>query len=426
VIDLDAPKNNDWLAANQVTIAEGQHTRRPDMGPFVNGLPLAPEGYSLEPRNGLTPMGPAGTMPSPPPPSVSAMTDSEGIVPHASEFLLYRTEDGRARVEVRFDGETVWLTQAAMAALFQTTPQTITRHVAAIYAEGELEKGATCTSHVQVQTEGARRVRRHVRHYSLPVIIAVGYRVRSTRGTQFRQWATARLEEYVVKGFTMDDARLKNPPGPGVPDYFDELLARIRDIRSSEKVFWRKVLQIYATSIDYEPSAEASQRFFATVQNKMHWAAHGHTAAEVIAARADAGKPNMGLSTWAGAVPRKTDVTVAKNYLATDELDALNRIVSAYLEFAELQALGRRPMHMAGWIAKLDDFLRLGEREILAHAGTVSHDVAVTRAESEYERFSVDRASLPSPAEQDFDESVRAVKQIESRRGPQGKRSGKA
>ena len=350
------------------------------------------------------------------------MTNADDIVPRDAEFLLYRTEDGRARVEVRFGGETAWLTQAAMAALFQTTPQTITRHVAAIYAEGELDEAATCTSYVQVRTEGARRVRRHVKHYSLPVIIAVGYRVRSTRGTQFRQWATARLEEYVVKGFALDDARLRNPPGLGVPDYFDELLARIRDIRSSEKVFWRKVLQIYATSIDYDPSVEASQRFFATVQNKMHWAAHGHTAAEVIVARADAGKPSMGLSTWAGDVPRKIDVAVAKNYLAADELDALNRIVTAYLEFAELQALGRRPMHMADWIARLDDFLRLGDREILEHAGTVSHEIAVARAESEYERFAAHRATLASPVEQDFDESVRAVKQIEGRRTPQVKR----
>ena len=354
------------------------------------------------------------------------MTDSEGIIPHDAEFLLYRTEDGRARVEVRFDGETAWLTQAAMAELFQTTPQNIGQHVAAIYTEGELDPAATCKQYFQVRCEGSRDVRRNLRHYSLPVVIAVGYRVRSTRGTQFRQWATARLDEYVVKGFTMDDARLKNPPGPGVPNYFDELLARIRDIRSSEKVFWRKVLQIYATSIDYDPSAEASQRFFATVQNKMHWAAHGHTAAEVIAARADAGKPNMGLSTWAGAVPRKTDVTDAGNYLAADELDALNRIVSGYLDFAELRALGRRPMHMADWIAKLDDFLRLGEREILEHAGKVSHDVAVARAESEYERLSAHRATLPSPVEHDFDESLQAVKEIESRRAPHGKRSRKA
>jgi len=353
------------------------------------------------------------------------MTDSGGIAPRDAEFLLYRTEDGRARVEVRFDGETAWLTQAGLAELFQTTPQNITQHIAAIYAERELEEAPTCKSHLQVRREGPRDVRRRLKHYSLPVIIAVGCRVRS-RGTQFRQWATARLEKYVVKGSTMDDARLKNPPGPGVPDYFDELLARIRDIRSSEKAFWRKVLRIYATSIDYDPSAEASQRFFATIQNKMHWAAHGHTAVEVIAARADAGKPNMGLSAWAGDVPRKTDVTVAKNYLAADELDALNRIVSAYLEFAELQAIGRRPMHMADWIAKLDDFLRLGEREILEHAGRVSHDVAVARAESEYGRFSEHRATLPSPVELHFDESVQAVKQIESRRGPQGKRSPKA
>jgi len=304
------------------------------------------------------------------------MTDSEGIIPHEAEFLLYRTEDCRARVEVRFDGETAWLTQAGLAELFQTRSQNISQHIAAIYTERELDQAATCKQYLQVQREGSRQVRRHLKHHSLPMILAVGYRVRSARGTQFRQWATARLEEYVVKGFAMDDARLKNPPGPGVPDYFDELLARIRDIRSSEKVFWRKVLQIYATSIDYDPSADASQRFFATVQNKMHWAAHGQTAAEVIAARADAGKPNMGLSSWIGAVPRKSDVTVAKNYLAADELDALNRIVSGYLEFAELQALGRRPMYMADWIAKLDDFLRLGERDIIGHAGTVSHDMS--------------------------------------------------
>ena len=338
------------------------------------------------------------------------MTD---LLHRQPEFLLYQTEDGRARVEVRFDGEMAWLTQAAMAALFQTTPQTITRHIAAIYAEAELEEGATCTAYVQVRAEGARRVRRNLRHYSLPVVIAVGYRVRSARGTQFRQWATARLEEYVVKGFTMDDERLKNPPGPGVPNYFDELLARIRDIRSSEKVFWRKVLQIYATSIDYDPSAEASQRFFATVQNKMHWAAHGHTAAEVIAARADADQPNMGRSTWAGDVPRKSDVTVARNYLAADELDALNRIVSAYLEFAELRALGRRPMHMADWIAKLDDFIRITDRQILTHAGKISHDTARLKAEAEYDTFRVAQAALPQPVDQHFQEAIDELKKIE-------------
>jgi hypothetical protein len=216
--------------------------------------------------------------------------------PPEAEFLLYQTEDGRTRVEVRFEGDTLWLTQAALAALFQTTPQNITQHIAAIYSERELEEGATCKSFLQVREEGPRRVQRNLKHYSLPVILAVGYRVRSHRGTQFRQWATARLDEYLRKGFTLDDARLKNPPGPGGPDYFDELLARIRDIRSSEMLFWKKVLEIYATSIDYDPNTDASQRFFATVQNKMHWAAHGHTAAEIIIARADATKPNMGLT----------------------------------------------------------------------------------------------------------------------------------
>ena len=350
------------------------------------------------------------------------MTDSGGIIPHA-EFLLYQAEDGRARVEVRFVGETAWLSLGQIAALFQRHKSVISRHIKNVFAEGELRREAVVARFATTGPDGKTY---QVEYFSLDVIISVGYRVRSTRGTQFRQWATARLEEYVVKGFTMDDARLKNPPGPGVPDYFDELLARIRDIRSSEKVFWRKVLQIYATSIDYDANAEASQRFFATVQNKVHWAAHGHTAAEVIAARADADQPNMGLSTWAGALPRKTDVTVAKNYLAADELDALNRIVSAYLEFAELQALGRRPMHMADWIAKLDDFLRLGDRDLLEHAGKISHDVAVARAESEYERFAAHRASLPAPVEHDFDESVQAVKAIEGRRAPQGKRGRKA
>jgi hypothetical protein len=316
------------------------------------------------------------------------------------------------------------MTQAGLAELYHTSPQNITQLIAAIYAEGELEEAATCKSNLQVRREGSRDVRRQLKHYSLPVVLAVGYRVRSGRGTQFRRWATARLEEYVVKGFTMDDVRLKNPPGPGVPDYFGELLARIRDIRSSEKVFWRKVLEIYATSIDYDPSAEASQSFFATVQNKIHFAAHGHTAAEVIAERADADKPNMGLSTWAGAVPRKTDVTVAKNYLTADELQTLNLVVSAYLEFAELQAMNRRPMHMADWIAKLDEYLRLSDREVLDNAGQVSHEVSVAKAEAQYDRFAKQRAELPSQVERDFEVSVQAVKQIERGRG-RGKRGKK-
>lgn len=344
------------------------------------------------------------------------MNDENAPLPREAEFLLYQTEDGRTRVEVRFAGDTLWLTQAALAALFQTTPQNITQHISAIYAERELEEASTCKPFLQVREEGLRRVQRSLKHYSLPMILAVGYRVRSHRGTQFRQWATARLDEYLRKGFTLDDARLKNPPGSGVLDYFDELLARIRDIRSSEKIFWKKVLEIYATSIDYDPHTESSQLFFATVQNKMHWAAHGHTAAEIIITRADATKPNMGLTSWAGDVPRRADVSTAKNYLAAEELEALNRIVNAYLEFAELQALNRKPMYMAQWISKLDDFLRLSEREVLLHAGTVSRETAVAKAEREYIRFSTQRAASPTPVETHFSEALREVRQLEKKR----------
>ncbi len=351
------------------------------------------------------------------------MTDEKGITRREAEFLLYQTEDGRTRVEVRFDGETAWLTQASLAELYQTTPQNITQHIGAIYQEHELEEGATCKSFLQVRHEGPRRVQRSLKHYSLPMILAVGYRVRSPRGTQFRRWATARLEEYLVKGFTLDDQRLK---GAGGGEYFEELLARIRDIRSSEKVFWRKVLEIYATSIDYDPRAEASQRFFATVQNKMHWAVHGQTAAELIAARADATKPNMGLTSWTGERLRKADVTIAKNYLAYDELDALNRIVTAYLEFAELQAMNRKPMYMKDWIAKLDEFLQLSEREILTHAGTVPHEGAVAKAELEYDRFAAERRALPSPVERHFEEAARELRKLEKKRPARELGTGKA
>jgi hypothetical protein len=254
----------------------------------------------------------------------------------SGQVLLYQSQDGTTRIEVRMEGNTVWLPQRAMAELFQTTKQNISLHIQNIFEEQELDPAATVKQHLTVQTEGGREVRRAVDHYNLDVIIAIGYRVRSQRGTQFRIWATERLREYLVKGFTMDDDRLKRAGGG---DYFEELLARIRDIRSSERVFWRKVLDIYATSIDYDPSAEASLLFFKTVQNKMHWAAHGHTAAEVVHRRADASKPNMGLTTWTGDRPRKADVGIAKNYLNEAEIDALNRIVTAYLEFAELQAL---------------------------------------------------------------------------------------
>ena len=343
------------------------------------------------------------------------MTDSGPPAPRG-EFLLYSTEDGRTRLSVRFDGETVWLTQAQLGELFQTTPQNITTPLGEIYAEGEQDEAATCKDYLQVRQEGTRAVQRSLKHYSLPVILAIGYRVRSPRGTQFRQWATNRLTEFLVKGFTLDDERLKNPPAPGSPDYFSELLARIRDIRSSERVFYKKVLEIYATSIDYDPRAETSELFFKTVQNKMHWAAHGQTAAEVIVRRANSQQANMGLTAWAGSKPRKADVTVAKNYLQADEIEALNRIVTAYLEFAELQALNRKPMHMADWITKLDDFLKLSEREILTHAGSISHDDAVEKAQLEYERFAKEQRTLPSAAEKDFNDAIREVKQIEQKR----------
>jgi len=241
----------------------------------------------------------------------------------------------------------------------------------------------------------------------------VGYRVKSPRGTQFRIWATERLREYVVKGFTLDDERLKQAGG-GV--YFEELLERIRDIRSSEKVFWRKVLDIYATSIDYAPSAEMTQQFFATVQNKMHWAAHGQTAAEVISQRADASLPHMGMTGWEGSRPRKSDVGVAKNYLQAEELDALNRIVTVYLEFAELQARNRKPMYMQDWIAKLDDFLRLSERDILTHAGKISHEAAIEKAERQYEQFRLRQLEEKSPVEIDFLESIKKIEKLKPER----------
>ena len=249
-----------------------------------------------------------------------------------------------------------------------------------------------------------------VDHYNLDIIISVGYRVKSHRGTQFRIWATQRLREYIVKGFVLDDERLKQAGGG---NYFDELLARIRDIRSSEKVFWRKVLDIYATSIDYNPETEASRQFFAAIQNKMHWAAHGQTAAEIIHSRTDAARPNMGMATWAGNTPRKADAEVAKNYLKEQELDILNRIVSMYLEFAELQALSRKPMYMADWIVKLDDFLKLSGREILTHSGKVSHEEALQKAHSEYELFRNELLKEPTSVERDF---LASVKTIESKR----------
>ena len=336
----------------------------------------------------------------------------------ASEVILYQTEDNQTRVQVRLDGQTAWLTQAQMAELFQTTPQNITLHLQALYDEGELQESATCKDYLQVRLEGTRPVRRALKHYNLDAIIAVGYRVKSPRGTQFRIWATQRLKEYLVKGFTMDDERLKNPPGKGQTDYFDELLARIRDIRSSERRFYQKILDIYATSVDYDPGAAASQRFFATVQNKMHWATHGHTAAELIHERVDAGKPLRGmLTTRPGGRIRREDAAVAKNYLTESELQVLNRIVSLYIEYAELQALERNQMTMRDWIAKLDEFLKVSGRKLLDHVGTISHEAAVTKAELEYAKFRALEDAKPNRVDKDFEAAVKKLKQSPPVRG---------
>ncbi len=328
--------------------------------------------------------------------------------PPQSEIVLYQTEDKQTRIQVRFGGETAWLTQAEMAELFQTSIPNVSIHIRNLFKEGELRPESVVKEFLTTAADGKNY---QTRFYNLDVIISVGYRVKSPRGTQFRIWATQRLREYVIKGFTMDDERLKRAGGG---DYFEELLARIRDIRSSEKVFWRKVLEIYATSADYDPAAEVSQQFFATVQNKMHWAAHGHTAAEVIAARADASQPHMGLTSWTGPRPRKADVAVAKNYLGKDELEALNLIVSLYLDFAELQARSRKAMTMKAWIAKLDDFLRLSEQQILTHAGRVSREAALVKAETEYEKYRALEAAKPNPVETDFEEAVQRAKQLEA------------
>jgi hypothetical protein len=322
------------------------------------------------------------------------------------EFLFYQTEDGRTRLQVRLEAETVWLTQKLMAELFQKDVRTINEHIQNIFEEGELSPDSVIRKFRITAADGKNY---DTAHYNLDVIISVGYRVKSQRGTQFRIWATQRLREYIVKGFTMDDERLKQRGGG---NYFEELLARIRDIRSSEKVFWRKVLEIYATSIDYDPSVEASRQFFATVQNKMHWAAHGQTAAEVIHARADAAKPQAGMTNWVGSKPNKAEAVIAKNYLSPEELNALNRIVVAYLEFAEVQALNRKPMYMRDWIAKLDDFLRLGGRDILKHAGKISHEQAARKAELEFEKYHRAQLDEPSQVEKDFEAAVSELKKL--------------
>ncbi|MBU6383377.1 MAG: virulence RhuM family protein [Verrucomicrobia bacterium] len=326
------------------------------------------------------------------------------VIPSNSSLLLYQTEDGQTKIEVRLQDETVWLSQTQLCALFDKDKRTISEHIQNIFKEGELAPDSTVRKFRTVQMEGTREVARQIDFYNLDVIISVGYRVSSQRGTQFRIWATHRLKEYLIKGFTLDDERLKQNGGG---NYFSELLARIRDIRSSEKVFWRKVLDIYATSIDYDPKTESSKQFFAVVQNKMHWAAHGHTAAEIIHSRANAEKAHMGLTSWSGKKPRQTDAEIAKNYLNAEELKVLNLIVSLYLDFAELQALSRNPMSMKDWIAKLDDFLRMTSRDILSHAGKISHEDALDKARIEYSKYQQQVLDAPSLVEQHFLETIR-------------------
>ena len=314
-------------------------------------------------------------------------------------IILYQTADGMANIEVTLANDTVWLTADQMAELFQRNKSTISRHIKNVFDDGELNADSTVAFFATVQNEGPRTVERNIAFYNLDMIISVGYRVKSYRGVQFRIWATNVLREYLVKGFAMNDDLLKRAGGG---NYFDELLARIRDIRSSEKVFYRKVLEIYALSIDYDPRAEATQRFFKTVQNKMHYSAHGHTAAEIIFTRADAEKDFMGLTTWTGSLPKKTDAEYAKNYLTPEEIDTLNRIVSLYLDFAELQAQSHTPMYMKDWIEKLDDFLKLSGKKLLTHAGTISAELAKQKADAEYDKFRERSLTQLSPVEIHF------------------------
>lgn len=340
----------------------------------------------------------------------------------AGELIQYQTEDGVTVIRLQARDGNAWLSQADMADLFQATKQNISLHIRNILADGELKEESVVKEYLTTASDG--KVYRTL-HYNLPMILAVGFRVRSPRGMQFRRWAAEALSQYLVKGFVMDDERLKDPD----TDYFEELLARIRDIRSSEKRFYQKVLEIYATSVDYDPRAESSTRFFKTVQNKMHYAAHGQTAAEVIHSRADAAKDHMGLTHWDGQKQgkplRKADAMIAKNYLSEEQIEPLNRVTTAYLEFAELQAQARRPMHMADWIAKLDEFLKLADRDILTGAGRISHAAAMAKVEAEYPVWNQRRINAPSVVERHFLEATQAAKRIAAekkkpkRKGPE-------
>ncbi len=319
------------------------------------------------------------------------------------EIVIYQAEDGLTKVECRFVDETVWLTQQQMAELFHTSRSNIVEHIGHIYEEGELDEVSTCRKFRQVRMEGNRQVTRELPFYNLDMIISLGYRVKSLIATQFRRWATERLKEYMIKGFTMDDERLKNLGGG---NYWRELLERIRDIRSSEKVMYRQVLDLYATSVDYNPRSAESVAFFKMVQNKLHYAAHGHTAAEVIYERADADKPFMGLTTFSGDFPTAKDIGIAKNYLTEEELRVLNQMVSGYFDFAEVQAIRHRPMYMSDYVEQLDNILRATGEEVLTRAGKISHAQAMEKAKAEYKRY---QAQTLSPVEEEY---LKTIKQL--------------
>lgn len=326
-----------------------------------------------------------------------------------SQIIIYQTESGQTKIDVRLENETVWLTQKSMAELFQTTVSNVNIHLKNIFEEGELDPNRTIKDFLIVRMEGNREVNRNIDFYNLDAIISVGYRIKSNIATKFRIWATQHIKEYIVKGFVMDDERLKNPDVPF--DYFDELIRRIRDIRTSEKRFYQKITDIYATSVDYDPTLETSILFFKTVQNKMHWAITGQTAAEIIKSRANSEKSNMGLTNWRGEKPRKQDVAIAKNYLNEDELGALNNLVEQYLVFAEGQAMRRIPMYMKDWVEKLHGFLTLNDREILKDAGRVSHELAVNFAENEYDKYRLKTIEEKDKQLDDFEKSVQKIDQ---------------
>lgn len=330
---------------------------------------------------------------------------------NTGKILIYQNEKGDTKIDVYFEEDTIWMTQRSMAELYQVTPQNITLHIKHIYQDGELDPAATCKQYLQVQTEGTRKIQRDTKFYNLDMVLAIGYRVRSNVGMHFRRWASGILTEYMKKGFVLNDDRLRNPKEFGA-DYFDELLERIRDIRASEKRVYQKVKDIFALSVDYDSKSLIAQNFFKSVQNKLEYAATGHTAPEIIAARADASKDNMGLTNFKGAKVRRSDVTVAKNYMTQEEISTLNLIVNMYLDYAELQAKGRHPMHMADWENKLGDFLRFNGRDVLENFGTVKREVAEKLALTQYEQYDAHRRKLE--AQDDVDELTADVKRLKS------------